>query len=325
MFKKSLRKFLRPVWRYLGVDSRVRLRRQKVELQRDIRHLKRHMNGMLIAHRHMLERIESNLEFATIDESRMKQSQKFHRIQEVVSLLSPMGVSGGQYKRFGRDCDGGYVMLDEISPETIDAAYSFGIADDVSWDEAIAVLGIDVYMYDHTIEQLPKNHSRFHYFKEGVAGRSEESGLRRLGEFVLRNGHGSSQKLILKMDIEGCEWDVLDDASSEEVGKFVQIVIEYHDLKPDATDDDWSKMISVLNKLNQTHQCIHVHANSFCSINCLGDLVLPSVLEVTYIRRMDHLDRLVQNTRTFPTDLDKPTFPWLPDVELGAFSAGVKN
>ena len=67
-----------------------------------------------------------------------------------------MDVLGAKYRRVGRDFDGGYVMLDDFSSQKFDAAYSFGINDDVSWDEAMAALGMDIFMYDHTIEKLPK-------------------------------------------------------------------------------------------------------------------------------------------------------------------------
>lgn len=55
--------------------------------------------------------------------------------------------------RLGRNFDGGYVMADCF--DDVEAAYSLGINDDVSWDFDIAMRGIDVYQYDHTIDALP--------------------------------------------------------------------------------------------------------------------------------------------------------------------------
>ena len=78
----------------------------------------------------------------------------YRRCREIINLLSPMDVEGVGYVRVGGDNDGGYVMLDDFKRK-IEAAYSFGIGSDVSWDEAMACRGIDVFMYDHTIEELP--------------------------------------------------------------------------------------------------------------------------------------------------------------------------
>ncbi len=236
-----------------------------------------------------------------------------------------MDIAGAKYRRVGRANDGGYVMLDDLVPQNIDAAYSFGINDDVSWDEAIAELGIEVYMYDHTIKRLPKRNPRFHFFKVGVTGDPAEKGLQTLGNLVVKNGHQNSKNLILKMDIEGYEWSVFEETSSEVIGLFSQIVIELHGLNPSSSKADLSKVLSVLNKINQTHQSIHIHGNGHCSISWLGELALPHVLEVTYIRRSDYADRLIENTRTFPTEIDQPTFPWLSDVPLRAFTAEMKE
>jgi hypothetical protein len=79
-------------------------------------------------------------------------------------------------------------------------------------------------------------------------------------------------------------------------------------------------VVEVLKKINQTHQSVHIHANSVNAPTWVGGLVLPSLLEVTYVRRADFKDRLVANTRQFPTELDQPTFDW-PDLYLAGFKA----
>ena len=85
-------------------------------------------------------------------------------------LLSPKEVVGKKLVRIGHDYDGGYVMVDDIENCI---AYSFGIADDVSWDLGMAYRGVDVYMYDHTIKKLPTQHERFHFFKNGICGEND--------------------------------------------------------------------------------------------------------------------------------------------------------
>ena len=276
------------------------------------------------SHQHQLDSATSYLEFATIDDERMRESNKFQNFHEIIALLTPMDVSGAKYTRVGQQYDGGYIMLDDVSSRKIDAAYSFGISSDVSWDEEIAGLGIEIYMYDHTIEKLPKQNPRFHFFKEGVTGDPEEKGLETLSNLIRRNGHERSKNLLLKMDIEGYEWSVFEETPSDVIGQFVQIVIELHGLIPSRSKADLSQLLSVLKKINQTHQSVHVHANGYCPISWLGELALPNLLEVTYVRRADYADRLVPNTRTFPTEIDQPTFPWLPDVNLGNFASEIK-
>ena len=259
-------------------------------------------------HQRTLLTLGNTLKYSSLDSKSRDATATYRRCSEIVSLLSPMDVAGGEYTRVGRDYDGGYVMLDDFQGKEIDAAYSFGIRDDVSWDASIAKLGIDVFMYDHKINRLPKHHPKFHYFKTGLTGHKKGANLKTLGQLLVENGHSKCQNLLMKMDIEGCEWDVLEETTTEAISQFSQIVIELHGLSKAVFTQDHLSVVKVLQKINQTHQCIHVHANGSSLPLWIGDHVLPDLLEVTYIRRTDVKGKLMMNTRQFPTELDQPTF-----------------
>jgi hypothetical protein len=140
-----------------------------------------------------------------------------------------------------------------------------------------------------------------------------------LSELLREGGHEKSNNLIMKMDIESAEWDVFDETPSVVINQFSQIVLELHGLIPDRKEEGPSLILKVLEKINETHQCIHVHANTYDGILWVGDNVLPDLIEVTYVRREDVHDRLIKNKRRFPTKLDYPTFEGLPDLKLGTF------
>ena len=260
------------------------------------------------------------LMYSLTDQQKIKATITYKRCAEIVALLSPLDVEGGKYVRIGNNYDGGYVMLDDFQRK-IEAAYSLGIGSDVSWDESIACRGIEVFMYDHTIGRLPRNHPKFHYFKTGVTGSNKGVNLKTLATLIAENNHITCKNLILKMDIEGCEWDVFQEISSSTINQFYQIVVEFHYLTQGVYESN-HKIVEVLKKINQTHQSIHVHANANVASYPLwiGELILPSVLEVTYIRRVDFRDKLIKNTRLFPTEHDQPTLACWPDVYLGSFS-----
>ncbi|WP_161795897.1 FkbM family methyltransferase [Synechococcus sp. GFB01] len=293
--------------------------------QEQIMYQQEQLRKQMYAQKHILDKAASYLEFTQIDVERMISSNKHQNLHRLIKLLSPMDISGARYRRVGRDYDGGYIMLDDFAIRSIDAAYSFGISDDVSWDEDIAGLGIDVFMYDHTIEALPRQHPRFHFFKQGVAGIPSSEGLATLSTLVAENGHQETNNLILKMDIEGHEWSVIEETPSDVLNQFSQIVIEFHGLNPTSTSEDLARIFLALAKINETHQSIHVHANGYCSVSWLCELALPHVIEVTYVRRSDYQGQFIPNKRFFPTNIDQPTFPWLPDVYLGLFAVSDFN
>jgi hypothetical protein len=235
----------------------------------------------------------------------------------ILSLLRPMDVVGGRLVRKGRPFDGGYAMVDRGLEKVV--AYSLGVNDDVSWDLDMAQLGCQVYQYDHTIEALPVKHPSFHWSKIGIdATPSADGTLRPLADLIRENGHAKRRDLILKMDIEGFEWQVFAAMSGETIDQFSQIVIELHMLALCA-DELQRRIIGVLEKLYRSHQPVHVHANNHGYFGFIGGVPIPDAVEVTYVRRVDH--HFAPCMRTFPDRIDMPCRRDIPDFFLGALGA----
>lgn len=217
--------------------------------------------------------------------------------------------------RVGNKYDGGYVMLDDFcSGDYI--AYSFGIKDDVSWDSDMADKNYEIFMYDHTIDNLPSERESYHYFKQGIAAKPNREGLLDTPEnFIIQNGHQDCSNMILKMDVEGCEWKVLSDIKSDTLNKFDQIVLELHNLIRACDDENAQEKIAVLKKLNETHQPVHLHGNNCGYSVCIGDTLYPDVMEITYIKKSKY--STCRCDAQFPTSLDSPCNPDRADLVLG--------
>ena len=80
-------------------------------------------------------------------------------------LLSIKEVLGYKKIRIGKNKDGGYILLNDL--KNIKIGYSFGISREISFDKGLADKNIDVFMYDHTINKLPFENSKFHWKKIG--------------------------------------------------------------------------------------------------------------------------------------------------------------
>ena len=232
----------------------------------------------------------------------------------ILARLRPMRPVGRGKLRLGQDRDGGYVMLDDFGGIT--AAYSIGICDDVSWDLEMAQRDIDVFQYDHTIDGLPGQHPRFHWEKKGL-GAASSGEFETLPRLIERNGHRGRNDLVLKCDIEGCEWEVLAALPDDCLRQFKQIVIEVHFLER-LTDPTFAALVerAVMN-LTADHRVVHVHANNHRPYSILGGIPVPSVLELTLARAAD--TRLEPGDETFPTSLDTPCYAGRADFRLGTF------
>ncbi len=240
-------------------------------------------------------------------------TKKYQEYKNLKILLRCRKVLGAEVEfcRVGKENDGGYCMLNEF--EHTKYAYSFGISDDVSWDEDISERGIDVYMYDHTISALPKQNKRFHFKKVGIASGEVDKceSLKTLEELLGENGHLHEEDLILKMDVEGAELGAITITNSDVLNKFSQIVMEIHGL---TIGSHYDQIVSMLKKLSITHQIIHVHANNFGNAFYAGDIVFTDAIEVSFLRIKDH--EFGEYINNISNDLDQPCWLWRDDVEL---------
>ena len=229
---------------------------------------------------------------------------------ETLTLLTPYDIADFRKVRVGiKDGDGGYVMLDKFSPEQ--KIFSYGIGGTVDFELEFANRGHDVFMFDHTIEALPQTHPRFTYAKEGVAGTDQPgASLFSMSHHLARHATDETN-MILKMDVEGAEWDALGAASSNLLSRFEQITLEMHDLWRLGDPDFRASVAAVLEKLARHFTLFHVHSNNYADLCFVNGLLVCPVIELSYIR--SDLARRLPSATVYPTLLDPPNNPGVRD------------
>ena len=165
-------------------------------------------------------------------------------------------------------------------------------------------------MYDPTIDALPKEHEKFHFFKQGIGKNSD---MITLDEAITCNGHVSHEGMILKMDIEGFEYETLYHIQDSTLAKFSQLVIEFHDVL-DLTN---FLLIPVLEKINKNFQYIHIHGQDVYPRVRIDDKILPNYIEVTYLNKF--LCSFSDDVDPLPLDVDMPTYAGRREIYLGKF------
>ena len=199
--------------------------------------------------------------------------------QCIYHLIKSKKVVGKKRILLGEKGDGSYVILDDF--ENIKIAYSFGISNMIQFDNELAKRGIDVYMFDHTINSLPFNHSKFHWNKIGLAGLNESSNqLKTLEQLIINNGHINEFNMILKIDIEHCEWNSLKDLPDHILKQFKYIIIEFHFINP---DNEGKLYYDVIKKLSKYHQVFYHRCYGRGNIAIFGNNRICKILEVSYI------------------------------------------
>lgn len=206
--------------------------------------------------------------------------------------------------RVGQERDGGYVMLDSTFGATCMIGY--GVDVNVAFDnDFVQKFDIPAFIFDHTIETVPIMDSRITFTKEGL-GTEDAAPLFTLGTHVSRHVPDGAN-FILKMDIEGGEWDVLRTA---DLSRVTQLIVELHDLDKAPLD--------VIERINQQFYLVHIHGNNYpkqpwVQINRVKRM--PVVLECTWVRK-DLVTAPSPDFGKFPTALDFRNDDTVPELDL---------
>jgi len=240
-----------------------------------------------------------------------KDATDHDRIFELLALLTPWDIDLDKF-RIGRRGDGGYVAADQLHPKQ--AILSYGISNEVSFDLEMAEAGFKVWQFDHTIDGAPVAHDNLIFHKEGVAGRDRPDEKLFTVEAHAERFAINLDGAILKMDVEGSEWDVFDQMSPDTLGRFDQIFVELHSLGRLSRPRFAGIFSRVMAKLNAQFTLFHVHANNARPLVPVETFFTPGLLEVSFVRT-DLVKR--RRSRTwYPTDLDFPNVAKKPDLNL---------
>ena len=229
----------------------------------------------------LLKMITNNdeLEYKGVQECLLKDRDKELCIYHLLSIKE---VIGKKRILVGEKSDGCYVLLDDF--ENVKIAYSFGISINIQFDKALADKGIDIYMYDHTINSLPFLNAKFHWKKIGLCGVNKKyQHMKTLEELIIENGHKNENNMILKIDIEHWEWESLLDLKEDTLNQFKYIAIEYH-FKDEKEKDNKKLYYNVLKKISKTHQPSYIRCNENRSFKInFGKNRICHIIEVSYI------------------------------------------
>jgi hypothetical protein len=165
----------------------------------------------------------------------------------------------------------------------VDGVFSAGISDNVDCEfELASRMNIPVDSLDASIYQLPKFHQKFSFQRKFL-------GAHEIGEFTtLKNWMSGSlqtgSNLLLKLDIEGFEYESVLASPPEALNRFRIMVFELHNLEGLGTRLGMSLIGSFVTRITTNHTVIHAHANNVGGEWVFPGGKLPAGLEVTLIR-----------------------------------------
>ena len=217
----------------------------------------------------------------------------------------------GEKIRIGNTYDGGYV-LPKQSIDQSECLFSYGINNDITFDEHyIKLTNRSVYGYDHTIDNVATNYPYlFTLYNKGLSGTAQEE----TDNFLVHYEQlGIKGRVLLKVDVEGCEYDWLENTNIEQLAKITTgLVLEVHFIDQ---NDIRQKFINCLEKLNKHFYLCHIHGNNYGHVFNYQGHNVPMVLELTFIPK-DIVNNVTDSVESFPTELDAPNNPYFEELKL---------
>jgi hypothetical protein len=225
--------------------------------------------------------------------------------------LQPVTLRNCELARFGEENDGGYLLCANLLKD-VESAYSYGISGYDGWGCDVSTrLRVPVHQYDcfnTTQPSCPGGRPVFH--AECVAGRRSRDEEGRLFDSLQsqfdRNGD-AAKHLVVKMDVEGAEWESILETPDDVLARIDQLVFEFHGVS--YTD----RYLEVLGKLKRTFEIVHLHFNNYACVGA-GAPFPAWAYEVTMVnKRLADVDRA--GKVTLPNALDAPNLPGVPDCQ----------
>ena len=240
-----------------------------------------------------------------------------NEIYNIVSMFQPFDINRRKL-RIGPEFDGGYILAEGLESQPV---LSFGAGANIDFEIELADKQHKVVIFDHTVSDLPRAHANIQHIKKGLTGKNLTSAIMvDIEEAVDLAGFSGKDDLILKIDIEGSEFEALS-CSPKTLRQFEQIAIELHWLWR-LTETEFRESVATMMKLLLDDFVVfHAHGNncgllrilggSMTDLGEMGGLPVLDVIELSLIRKDLIIAR--PNKTTYPTPLDYPNHPGRPD------------
>ena len=230
----------------------------------------------------------------------------------ILAELQVVALKNCTLKRFGSANDGGYLMCENLI-EPLEAAYSYGVGSNDDWGcEVSRRYHVPVHEYDCFDPARPScNGGALVFHNECVGNRAGYNASRFFDtlENQIRKNGDAGRRVLVKIDIEGAEWDALLATPNDLLASIPQITMEMHGF-------DDPKILQVLRKLKRHFYLVNLHFNNWSCTPKAAPLPAWAYQTHWINKRIGALDPTVRTPAPM-SSLNAPDSPSMPDCQLG--------
>lgn len=186
--------------------------------------------------------------------------------QALLAQLQPVALTNCELKRFGEANDGGYALCANLLG-AVQGGYSYGISGYDGWGCQVSrQLKIRVHQYDcFDLHEPVCSGGATTFHAECVAGKPSTDENRRIFETLenqIEKTGNARRHLVVKMDVEGAEWETFFQAPDSVFEQIDQMAVEFHGANR-------QRFVDVIGKLKRFFYVANLHFNNY---SCTGGM-----------------------------------------------------
>jgi hypothetical protein len=230
--------------------------------------------------------------------------------QNLFAELRPVKLTNCTFERFGERNEGGYLLCANLLG-SVGAGYSYGIAGTDGWGcDVSRKLNVAVHQYDCVDLRQPSCAAgRTVFHAECAAGGpvTKDGRLFDTVESQVAKNGDDARHLVMKLDVEGTEWEALWKMPDAVLQRIEQLDVEFH-------HNEEERLVALVQRLKLFFYVAHVHFNNYTCDNRM--MPFPSsAYEVLFVNKtLAAVDPSGAAGGLLP--LDAPNNPGGPDCQV---------
>jgi len=237
--------------------------------------------------------------------------------EQTIHRLIKMLDTGKYYalERVGPEHDSGYFLPKNIP---IKEVISGGVGKNYEFESLLAIKGLDVHMFDGSVAKVTNSSKSLSFYPKFLKPAWDSSQKSITLSEILNNHVHYCHDILLKLDIEGDEYDILLEQVNE-MQPFSVLVIEFHSLYRLSDLKFNQRFNEIFDALEKEFIPIYHNANNNRNHIQFGTSFVPEVIEIVFANKR-HKSKLIERTSTYldvannPKRLAIPRGPFLYEL-----------
>ena len=230
------------------------------------------------------------------------------RVKNLINSIKVYNL-GYELIRLGPEGDGGYLIPNVLSE--IDTCFSPGIGKINGFENDIMKRNIKVFMADKTVEKPILLNDNYEFLKKNLGSYVDQETIT-LDEWI--NDTKVNKGILVQMDIEGSEYEVINNLTKDNLKKIKVMIVEFHHFEQVITKIGYKVIENVLKKILKYFDVAHIHPNNCCGILKMNKTIIPSTLEITFLNKKLTLKK--EKINNLPHKLDFKNIKGVDDIFL---------